>query len=227
MKLSILRVVLLLVLGSTALRGRAQTSPADSLSEQKIIQRLSSKMCTDLQLEDKKKPLTSLSKDEATQLFTRLLMTSLPSEPELLARLTNDPANARAYGEQLGRRFGLELVQNCEVSRPMFMAMSGKDNAQFKPAEGNETKLVNTLASEFCANLAPRQKQLQALPPDKRLKVVSDQLEASFKAHAKEIQQLYGSGAMNDGEKLKALGTKVGFQAAQQCPTVMQVLTAK
>ncbi|GGG37758.1 hypothetical protein GCM10011378_12560 [Hymenobacter glacieicola] len=181
-------------------------------------------MCTQLQQENQKKQLTTLSKEEATQLFTRMLMTSLPNEPELMARLTNDPTNARAYGEKLGRRIGLDLVKSCEVSRPMFLAMSGQTSAQLKPAEGAETKLVNILATEFCTKLTPQQKQLQALSADERLKVVSVQLENSFKAHAKEIQQLYGPDAMSSNEKMKALGAKVGYQAGQQCTPVMQTL---
>jgi hypothetical protein len=126
MKNHIIRVVLPSSLCSTALQGAAQNTPVDSVAERKMIQRLPDKMCTDLQLEDKRKPLARLSKDEATQLFTRLVMTRLPSEPELMARLTRDPANARVYGEQPGRCFGVALVQKCGVSRPMFMTMGGK-----------------------------------------------------------------------------------------------------
>ncbi|RSK50865.1 hypothetical protein [Hymenobacter rigui] len=224
MKICIIRVVLLLSLCSTAFRGMAQTASTDTLVEKKMVQRISAGMCTQLQQEDKKKPLASLNKDEATQLFTRLMMASAATEPELMARITNDPAGARAYGEQLGRKIGMQLVQECEVSRPLFASMSGQGSTQFKPAGTDETKLVNTLATEFCANITPRQKELKGLPKEKRLKMVSDQLETSFKAHSKEIQQVYGADAMNDSDKLRALGSKVGYQSAQQCPAIMQIL---
>ncbi|RSK37379.1 hypothetical protein [Hymenobacter metallilatus] len=224
MKNWIIRVVLLLSVSSTAFRGLAQTAAADSVSEQKMVQRISASMCTQLQQENKKKALASLTKEEATQLFSKLLMASAANEPELLARFTQDPTNARAYGEKLGRKIGLQMGQECEVSRPLFAAMSGQGSAQFKPAGTDETKLVNSLATEFCASITPRQKELKALPQEKRLKVVSEQLETSFKAHASEIEQVYGPNAMSDSDKLRSLGSKVGYQSAQQCPVIMQVL---
>lgn len=223
MKQLILSLVLLVCGCGSALTSHAQTAPADSLAEKKMISTVGADMCRQLEQENAKKALNTLSADDAKQLFVRLMMSSASSSPELMSRITSDPANAQAYGEQVGRKIGIWLLKECPVSQPLFVRLAADKAGQQPAASPEEAKLVNTLSGEFCTAITPRLKELKGLSSEKRLKVVSTQLESSFKAHAKEIQQVYGANAMNDSASLRALGTKVGTQSAQQCPSIMAV----
>lgn len=226
MKKQFLLLLLLVGLCTTASTSYAQTAAPDTLGDQKMIKALAADMCRQLEQENKKKPLGNLSQAEAQQLFARLFTQSVTADKKLMARVVDMGSEARNYGEQIGRRVGMLLLQDCPVSQPLLLRLGeGQTPATPQAATPEETKLVNTLSTEFCSAITPRLKELKSLSSEKRLGMISGQLETSFKAHSKEIEQVYGPNAMSDMEKLRALGTKVGAQSAQQCPTIMAVFT--
>ncbi|WP_139252284.1 hypothetical protein [Hymenobacter psychrotolerans] len=222
MKTQFLSLLFFVSLFGTALTSHAQTAAPDTVGEHKMLKMLAVDMCRQLEQENKKKPLSGLTQADAQQVFVRVFTQAVTSDKQLMDRVGGMGSEARAYGEQMGRRVVLLLLQDCPVSHPLLMRLGESQTpAAAAATTPEEAKLVNTLSAEFCSAMTPRIKELKGLSSEKRLPVVSGQLEISFKAHSKEIQQLYGANAMNDSGKLRALGTKVGAQSAQQCPSIM------
>ena len=221
MKKGLLFLILWLSLGVA----HAQTTTAaDSVAEQKMIAGLGADVCRQLEQENAKKDLSGLSKEEAQQLFARLMMVSAANNPTLVARFTNEPKNAQAYGEQMGRQLGIWLLRECTISTKLFVKMSDKNVKNYQPASSAEQQLLNVLAADACHDLAPRQKQLKALSHDQRLQEVQKVLEASFMAHADAIAELYGENALSDNVAMEELGAKLGFQMAKECTNIVVML---
>lgn len=221
MKKALLFLTLWLSLGVA----HAQITAADSVAERKMIAELGADVCRQLEQENAKKDLSNLSKEEAQQLFARLMMVSAANNPTLIARFTNNPETARTYGEQMGRQLGIWLLRECATSTKLFVKMGDKNVKNYQPASSAEQQLLNVLAADACRDLAPRQKQLKALSHDQRIQEVQKVLEASFMSHTDAIAELYGENALSDGVAMEELGRKLGFQMAKECTDLMIILS--
>jgi ABC-type transporter MlaC component len=221
MKTTILRVLLLLGFCTTALLSRAQTTAADSLAERKLIQSLSTDMCQQLEQENKKKPLRDISQAEAQQLFVRIFTKSVSDDEALMQKFEALGPGARAYGEKLGRGVGITLLQECPVSQPLLMRLGGEQANKEQALQPKEVAVLKPIATAMCRDLQPRVAELKKMTPEQRLQELTQAFQKNLKPFAKEITQFYGADVFLDPERMKALGTKISFQMAGQCPEVV------
>lgn len=221
MKTAILRIALLLILGITALASRAQTAP-DTLAEQKLIRVVGADICRQLEAEDKKTPLSRLTKEEAQQLFVRLTMLSAANNPEFMALLTSgDGANeARLKGEDFGRKVAMWLLGECAISQALFMRMGAEQaqTSQSTPLRPEEAKALRPVADAICRDLQPRVAMIKKLSSAERMQVVTQSFEKHLKTHAAQISKVFGADVFQDEVRMRDMGTKVGIQMASECP---------
>jgi hypothetical protein len=218
MKLAIIRVVLLLSLCSTALQGRAQSAPADSVAEKRLVQRISAQMCTELTRENQKKPIQNLSEAEAQQLFARLFVKVATTDKEMTAKIMAAGPNAEAYGQQFGRKVGRVMVVECPISQPLLMRLGSAHLSKQQPLPPEEATVLKPIAAAMCRDLQPRVAELKKMPPAQRMQELTQVFEKNLKASAEEIAQQYGADVFLDAERMKALGTKISIQMAAECP---------
>ncbi|SDY16518.1 hypothetical protein [Hymenobacter psychrophilus] len=224
MKNAIRRVIILFIFAIAPLCGYAQTTPggaADSATERRLIQQASADICQQLKLENQKNPLARLSQTEAEQLFGRLFLQAATRNAELAALLTSiGERRARAEGEQLGRRVGLLLMQECPMGQQLFMRLGGEQLNQQLGLRPEETKLLQPLAAAMCRDLSPRVTEMQQLAPAQRMALVTQALGSTMKPRAKQLNKFYGTSVFLDGE-IEKLGSKIFALMAPQCPEVL------
>lgn len=231
MKIFILHVVLLISLCSTTLTGHAQTAP-DSLAEQKTIRLAGADICRQLEAEDKKKPLSKLSKDEAQQLFTRLTMISAANNPDFMTLLTSNGGEGtrdaiRARGEEIGRQIAMWLLVNCPVGQQLFIRLGAEqlNQPQPVPLRPEEEKALRPIASALCRDLQPRVGTIKALSTDERQQVVTQAFEKHLKAHATQLKKVFGADIFENQDRMRDMGTKVGLQMATECPEAVMLFS--
>lgn len=221
MKNYILRVVLLLSLCSTAFRGLAQSTPADSVAEQRLVQRVAAQMCTELTKENQKKSIQNLSETEAQQLFVRLFVRVATNDKELAAKVKAAGPNAEAYGQQLGRKVGLVMIAQCPVSQSLLMRLGSAQLSKQQPLGPEEAAVLKPIASAICRDLQPRVAELKKMSVEQRMQELTKSFEKNLKASAKEIAQQYGADIFLDETRMKELGSKISIQMASECPEVV------
>ncbi|SNR52598.1 hypothetical protein [Hymenobacter mucosus] len=221
MKILILRVVLLLALCTTALLSQAQTAPADSVAEQKLVQAVSADMCRQLELESKKRSLDNLSQEEAQQLFVRLFTKTATDNKELMRKIIAMGPAAQTYGQQLGRRVGIVMMQECPVSQPLFMRLGSAQVSKQQEVKPEEVAILKPIATAMCQDLQPRTAELKKMTLEQRTQELIQAFQRNLKPYAKEISQLYGADIFLDQKRMETIGTKISLQMASQCPEVI------
>lgn len=221
MKFSILRVVLLLALCSTALRGWAQTTAVDSLTERRMVQRMSSSLCTSLTAENRKKPINTMSQEAAKELFTRLFTQVATTDSELIAILEQHDTDASSYGEQLGRKVAFALMKNCPAGQILLLRLGNAETQQLDPITPTEANVLQPVATAMCTDLQPRLAELRAMTPERRQQLLVETFQKHLKAAATPIANQYGADIFMDTERMRQLGIKIGVLMAPACPDVI------
>lgn len=221
MKTPILRVVLLLSFCTASLLSQAQTTPADSVAEQKLINLVSADLCRQLEQENKKNSLSTISQEDAKQLFVRIFTKTATSNKELMRKFEAMGPEAGAYGEQLGRRVAFVLIKECPVSQPLMMRLGGAEVNKQQALAPEEVAVLKPIATAMCRDLQPRVPELKKMTPEQRMQELTQAFQKNLKPYAKEISQFYGADVFLDSERMKSLGTKISLQMATQCPEVL------
>lgn len=221
MKTTILRVVLLLSFCTTSLLSQAQTALADSLAEQKLINLVSADICRQLEQENKKNSLSTISQEEAKQLFVRVFTRTATENKEIMQKFESMGPEAGAYGEKLGRRVAFVLIKECPVSHPLMMRLGGEEVNKQQALKPEEIAVLKPIATAMCRDMQPRVAELKKMTPEQRMQELTQAFQKNLKPHAKEISRLYGADVFLDTDRMKALGTKISLQMATQCPEVI------
>ncbi|MBC6697382.1 hypothetical protein H8B14_04595 [Hymenobacter sp. BT190] len=180
-------------------------------------------ICRQLEAEDKKKPLSKLSKDEAQQLFIRLTMMSAANNPEFMALLTSGSDNSdtiKAKGEVFGRKVAMWLLGECPVSQPLFMRLSAEQTNKPMPVplRPEEERALRPVSNDLCRDLQPRIATIKALSSAERMQVVTQAFEKHLQAHATQLKKVFGADIFQNEARMRDMGVNVGMQMASECP---------
>ena len=219
-------LILLLYVGAPAARAQQAALP-DSVAEKRIVTAVGSEMCRQLEAENAKKPIASLSPAESQQLFMRLIMTSAATSPELMDVFVNQPDVAKSYGEDVGRKIGFWLLRECPVSQSMLMQLGVQSVQRKSPLTPAEESVLKPMAVDVCRFLTERQahQDLKSLDAAARQQLFQESLVATLRTHKKELELVYGKKAMQDSRKQEELGRKLATQMATQCPDMLLILS--
>jgi hypothetical protein len=190
-----------------------------------MLKLVSADLCQQLEQENKKNSLSTISQEDAKQLFVRIFTKTATSNKELMRKFESMGPEAGAYGEKLGRKVALVLIKECPVSQPLMMRLGGAEVNKQQALKPEEIAVLKPIATAMCRDLQPRVAELKNMTLEQRMQELTQAFQKNLKPYAKDISQFYGADVFLDQEGMKALGTKISLQMATQCPEVLLLFT--
>lgn len=216
------------VLAQTKSKVKAKpAAPTTTVSAAQFESQLSTEICQDFNQQNATKPFDQLNKEEAMNTLQQSMMQVMmkhPQEMEQMMKTSGDDASAAM--REMGQRVASKLVTDCPVAMVLFARLSGS-NISPKAADlaltAEERPLLNTLASEVCADISARDaaQPLASQSKEARTLIMQEAMQKSMKAHAREISERYGPEIFMDQERIFSLGAKVGGLMTAICPSAL------
>jgi hypothetical protein len=231
MKTTILLVVLLFGLCSTALVGRAQTiTPPEAPPDQELLtQRLATSMCQSIEAETKRRPLSELSGMESRELLWRALYLAMAEHVHFLAPFLTDENVNNDIGGDIGEQATNLLQMQCAVGKEVALKAGLYHLTQQQPTDPCEQKLLRQMATELCQHIstANADNPLATRSEAARQAVLEEGMVTSFKQHKAELTAYYGKKALRDAQQMGRLGTKISSYMAEDCPTTLSYIQSE